>query len=760
MNPLVEQFISEARDNLAYLDTHLGELQGEDEETVNSLFRAAHTLKGGAGLLGFNAAKEITHAAEDLLDAYRNKKISFSQEMLDALYLAFDEVVELVDALEESGEVDFSVDKERIERIKRSILEYLDGDTAHKGDFSLEEEAVSLPFSVEENVATELLLLEGLDLSALPLHAPKITREFVASKQLWAIDIDLDTDTLRLGNDPFYLLSMLGMPNLKAIGCEVGEFGELVKDPLVWSTRIQAIVETTPEALEDAFYNVLDEVAIAPLSLDTLLCSTYEECEKEALEQFCREVNKESDPQEIAHAASKLQVRSKEGFALKRALACASVGVSEEIVQHAMKKIGCLAKKERSSAQEMPDETQTNEIQKAKPSSVPKTIKIDQKEIDYLMDIIGEILVVKNSLPYIAQQIDEKLSANAKRTLLNKYEDIDRITSQLQERIMGMRLLPISYIFNRYPKLVRDISRQLDKDIRYEEFGADTRLDKMIIERLADPLVHIIRNSLDHGAESKSERLACGKEQRALLRVGAKSEGDRVVIIIEDDGRGIDAEKVVQKALEKGLVDAEALEKMSEKEKLQLIFLPGLSTKEEISELSGRGVGTDAVRSIIYELGGKIEVASTLGKGTKTTIEIPISVALSSVFHVMLGNTNFAINMDCINETVKVEAKKVEYINDQPILKLRGELIPLVFYYELLSKEIQNTDAYSLLILETSGVKFGFVVDAFVSQLDIVQKPPSTYLINHRFISGTSLLGNGEVLFLINASKLLMKKEK
>jgi two-component system chemotaxis sensor kinase CheA len=277
----------------------------------------------------------------------------------------------------------------------------------------------------------------------------------------------------------------------------------------------------------------------------------------------------------------------------------------------------------------------------------------------------------------------------------------------------------------------------------------------MIIERLADPLVHIIRNSLDHGAESKSERLACNKEQKALLRVGAKSEGDRVVIIIEDDGRGIDADKVVQKALEKGLVDAEALEKMSQKEKLQLIFLPGLSTKEEISELSGRGVGTDAVRSIIYELGGKIEVASILGKGTKTTIEIPISVALSSVFHVMLGNTNFAINMECINVTVKVEAKEIAYINEQPILKLRGELIPLVFYYDLLSQEIKNAEAYSLLILEAGGVKFGFVVDAFVSQLDIVQKPPSAYLTNHRFISGTSLLGNGEVLFLINASRLL-----
>ena len=759
MNPLVEQFISEARDNLSYLDAHLQELQNEDEEVVNSLFRAAHTLKGGAGLLGFDAVKEITHAAEDLLDAYRNKKIGFSQEMLDALYLAFDEVVELVDALEESGEVTFSVDKERIDGIKQSILEYLSGDDTKKSGAS-QEEAVSLTFEINTDVATELLRIDTLDLSALELFASKITQEFVTTKQLWVVDLDLDTDTLHLGNDPFYLLSMLGRENIKAIGCEVGDFRELVKDPLVWSTRIQAVIETTPQALEDAFYNVLDEVAIAPLSLDTLLCSSYEGCEKAALEQFCQEVNKDASPQEIAHAASKLQARTKEGFALKRALACASVGASEEIVQHAMKKIGCLAKKESSSAQEMPDESQTNETHKTKPSSVPKTIKIDQKEIDYLMDIIGEILVVKNSLPYIAQQIDEKLSVNAKRALLNKYEDIDRITSQLQERIMGMRLLPISYIFNRYPKLVRDISRQLDKEIRYEEFGADTRLDKMIIERLADPLVHIIRNSLDHGAESKSERLACGKEQKALLRVGAKSEGDRVVIIIEDDGRGIDADKVVQKALEKGLVDAEALEKMSQKEKLQLIFLPGLSTKEEISELSGRGVGTDAVRSIIYELGGKIEVASELSKGTKTTIEIPISVALSSVFHVMLGNTNFAINMECISETVKVEAKAIEYINEQPVLKLRGALIPLVFYYDLLSKDIKEKSEYSLLIIESGGVKFGFVVDAFVSQLDIVQKPPSSYLANHRFISGTSLLGNGEVLFLINASKLIMKKEK
>ena len=325
---------------------------------------------------------------------------------------------------------------------------------------------------------------------------------------------------------------------------------------------------------------------------------------------------------------------------------------------------------------------------------------------------------------------------------------------------MEMRLLSLSFIFDRYPKLVRDISKSLGKKIKYTEDGGDTKLDKTVIEKLADPLIHIIRNSLDHGIESPDERKAKGKNKEGNICITAQSMGDKVYIIIEDDGKGIDVQKVINKSLEKNMVTEEELEAMSEEEKLLLIFHPGVSTMDKISDLSGRGVGMDVVRQTIDDIGGKISVSSEIDKGTKITLELPMSVALSNVFHVKLGNSNYALSMDSISETVQIPREEVEYLNEKPMLKLRGSLIPIVFYYKLLSDNIDKKENYSLLIIETQGYKFGFVVDQFVNQLDIVQKPLGSNFKNHPFISGTSLLGNGEVLFVINPVKLINLKEK
>ena len=762
MNPLVEQFISEARDNLSYLDSHLEQLNGADEEVINSLFRAAHTLKGGAGLLGLLPIQEITHAAEDLLDGYRNKKISYSQEMLDTLYRAFDEVVELVDALEGGTQEELTADQEHIQSIKESILQYLHHTSTHK-DQEGENGCVELPFRVDTTPPSELL--DEKQLKEIFFEIPKsvkcIDAAFAQQENLWLLHIDLDSDTLVLGNDPYYLLYLLGEDAIKAIGIEVHNCPSLQQDPLQWRSEIDVVVKSSVAKLEDAFYNILDEIAFAPLSYETLFYSNYEPSGTELVADFCKDIIQNGNDgigAKLEAVLGLVSAHTQDGFVLFRLRELLDSQENEELIGSALRALGYVQEQKK----ETPEKQKESQLLKkdTKNLSVPRTIKIDQNEIDSLMDIIGEILVVKNSLPYIAQEIDEQSSVHAKRELLNKYDDIDRITSLLQEKIMGMRLLPISYIFNRYPKLVRDISRQLHKEINYEEFGADTRLQKRIIESIADPLVHIIRNSLDHGIESPQERIAQGKAPKGLLCVGAKSEGDRVFIVIEDDGAGIDLQKVVTKALEKGLLSQEELDGMDEEERLQLIFLPGLSTKEEVTELSGRGVGTDAVRSVIHQLGGKIALSSERGKGSKTTIEIPISVALSSVFHVMLGKTNFALNMECISETVKVESDKIEYINEKPVLKLRGELIPLIFYYELLSKNIKDQKEYSLLVVESSGLKYGFVVDRFVSQLDIVQKQPSHFLQNHSFISSTSLLGNGEVLFVINPSKIIRQKEK
>ena len=373
-----------------------------------------------------------------------------------------------------------------------------------------------------------------------------------------------------------------------------------------------------------------------------------------------------------------------------------------------------------------------------------------------MMDIVGELLVMKNALPYIAKNMDSNFIEQSKREILSKYEEISRITDQLQDKVMGMRLLPLSYIFNRYPKLIRDISKQLKKKIKLEEIGGETKLDKMMIEKLADPLVHIIRNCLDHGIEdNQDDRVKAGKNPVGLIKIEALSKGDKVFIIIEDDGRGIDIEKVIFKVMEKKIVPSEVIDSMSEEDKLKLIFHPGLSTKDKITDLSGRGVGTDALKRTIEELSGKIYLESKKGQGTKLTLELPVSVALTQVFHIKMNNINYAIPMDSIIETIKIQKNEILTANHKPFVKLRGQLIALIFEDRLLNENQHDEEIQNIIIVKGKNTQFGLVVNEFVNQLDVVQKPLKGVLHNHPMITGTSLLGNGDILFIIDATKLV-----
>jgi two-component system chemotaxis sensor kinase CheA len=878
MDPILEQFLSEARDNLSYLDKHLSELEKGEEETLNALFRAAHTLKGGAGLVGFNAVKEVTHVAEDLFDAYRKGEVKYSEELLDTLYEAFDEVIELIDAAEEIGGVDVDVDEEKIEEIKKDIKSFLTSKDENSGEEKLE---TSLNIVDEMEVAHLFTDLEVSKLAAQNriLTSPKITNEYLKENHLWIVDIDVDVDTIKLGNDPIYMLYLLGEENVKSVATQVNNCDNLNNDVLEWFTRLVTIVDTNEEVFEDAFYNILDEINLTPFSIEALFNSSYESSENGVLEDFKEEVLsivKNSDfsflDEKISAVTKILNPKSKEGFILTRLQSLLSnfkvgseeyikvleialnklgitipkvevkqvskennsnntssevkatekeinavvnilqaqlkviknakndksliprtklllsnvlhsIGINDEIenlndidslVNHINSKITQLSGKESEVKQEKQEskkvETnngvkQSTTIKKTteekkvrtKPTLakvVAKTVKIDQKQIDNLMDIVGELLVMKNALPYIAEHISDNTIEESKREISTKYEEISRATDRLQDIVMDMRLLPLSFIFDRYPKLVRDLSKKLGKKIEYIEEGGETKLDKMMIEKLADPLVHIIRNSLDHGLETEEERIAVGKDPVGKLKISAKPEGDKVIITISDDGRGINLNAVINKAMEKRLVDSDSIDRMSREEKLMLIFHPGLSTKDEITDLSGRGVGTDALKNVIDQLGGKIKVESEEGKGTTTMLELPVSVALTNIFHIKMNNINYAIAMDYIVETQKIQKDELQVANHKPFLQMRGELVPLLFEKKLMGNKEMN-EILSIVVIEANNKKFGLIIDEFVGQLDVVQKPLPGSLETHPFISGTSLLGNGDVLFILDPLKLI-----
>lgn len=906
MDPILEQFLSEARENLSFLDKNLNKLSTNDAEMLNALFRAAHTLKGGAGLVGLNGVKIITHHAEDLLDGIKKGHIVYSEDMLDVLYDAFDEVVELIDATEELGEPPYH-DEIRIAQIVKSVQALIGKEIENIQDKRLDTELqiVVEPFTSIGNLIEDSSIYKFI--KELPFFDIEIDNEFLEKNNFYLLDMDLDEECCEVGNDPAHLLYLLGEENIYSVNTYVnGNYEELQDQATKWKTRFTVVVKSNKDVLEDSLYNVIDDVFIYPLSVKSLLCSAYPSNQDELFNDFALEFqeimkrgNFEQLSEKISAICKILNLETKEGFLLNRLQNILSnfefEGVDYlELVKFASSMLGLnqtlesqLDKKETQTnfienqveeksqsesfiksleCQNMINilEQQLKVIKYSKDSSalsraklfttramafigediqfhidddenivketieiilqkysisriitkdkrenikiienqfeeiqivpdaireeeeivfqeeeiaitkeaenkfdekkvavsnsniIPKTVKIDQSEIDDMMDLIGELLVMKNALPYVAKNITISNTEQAKVELLAKYEDINRVTVQLQDKIMGMRLLPMSYIFGRYPKLVRDISKQLSKKIRFEENGGDTKLDKTMIEKIADPLVHIIRNSLDHGIESSTEdRVAAGKSEEGFIRISAKSVGDKVEIIVEDDGQGIDIEKVLIKVLELGIATEEEIEKMSENEKLMMIFNPGLSTKDEISDLSGRGVGTDAVKRTIEELSGEIYLESEKGVGTKLTINLPVSVALTNVFHIKMDNINYAIDMESIVSTIKLKKDEIQMANNKPYARLRGEIIPLIFEPRLLPQNQQNQEVQSIVIIQSKTLRYGLVVNNFVNQLNVVQKPLDGILNQHPMITGTSLLGNGEILFIIDPNKIV-----
>ena len=311
-----------------------------------------------------------------------------------------------------------------------------------------------------------------------------------------------------------------------------------------------------------------------------------------------------------------------------------------------------------------------------KKSVIGKTVKIEQESIDNLMNIVGELLVAKNSLPYLAEGVHAMNSESIRRSIMEKYTFINRLAEQLQDLIMSMRMLPISYVFDRYPKLVRDISKNLGKKVNLTMEGGETTLDKNMIEMLADPMIHIMRNSLDHGIESPEIRVQKGKTAEGNIELNAYAQSDKIVIEIRDDGAGINIDRVVHKVLEKGLLSLDQIDAMSDEEKASLVMLPGLSTAETISEYSGRGVGMDVVKKSIENFGGTIRIKTIPNRGTTIILSIPVSLAVTSLLHVSMSGVHYGFPMDSVSETVKIDPKDLEYLHNEPYIYIRGEVIP------------------------------------------------------------------------------------
>jgi len=397
-----------------------------------------------------------------------------------------------------------------------------------------------------------------------------------------------------------------------------------------------------------------------------------------------------------------------------------------------------------SSSSPGPDQQKTAHAKA--PSNVSPTVRVDIRKLDDLMNLVGELVITRSRL--------EQLSLEKKdQTLAETVEHLSRLTMDLRDQVLKTRMVPVEHVFSRFPRLVRDLAKGTGKEVHLEISGAETELDRTVIDEIADPLVHIIRNSVDHGIEKPEERKAAGKPLPGVVALNAYQAGNNVIIEVTDDGAGLNLDKIKSKALERGIVTEEVLENMSEEDVMNLIFLPGFSTSDKVTDISGRGVGMDVVKTKITNLGGIVELSSQPGEGTKITIRLPLTLAIIQTLIVQLGNEVFAIPSTLIDQTISVAKKDIKMLRNREVTFYRGEVIPLIRLQEFLEvPEARNTaqDELDVVVISNGERRVGFVVDTLLRQQDVVIKSLGKYLGNIPGIAGATILGNGKIALILD----------
>jgi two-component system chemotaxis sensor kinase CheA len=386
------------------------------------------------------------------------------------------------------------------------------------------------------------------------------------------------------------------------------------------------------------------------------------------------------------------------------------------------------------------------------PSTAESTLRVDIALLNRMMNLVGELVLTRN-------QVLQATAADARMTMLSRR--LDMVTADLREAVMKARMQPVENIFSKVPRLVRDLCRQLGRRVRLEMEGQDTELDKSLLEAIKDPLTHAVRNALDHGIEAAETRAAGGKDPEGVLRLRAAQEGSHVVIEVSDDGAGIDVERIRAKAIERGLISEERAAQQSERELLQLIFVPGFSTAAAVTNVSGRGVGMDVVRTNVERIGGKVELDSRRGEGTTLRLRIPLTLAIIPALIVRSLDQSFALPQGALSELVHVPATAIEWIEDAPLYRLRGKLLPLVFLDQILAGRVNRNDGAGrerfIAVLDADGRHFGLVVDGLADPEEIVVKPLSAVLKKIGLYSGATVLGNADLALILDPGAIAQR---
>lgn len=383
----------------------------------------------------------------------------------------------------------------------------------------------------------------------------------------------------------------------------------------------------------------------------------------------------------------------------------------------------------------------------AKTNRVGKTVRVDIDRLDTLMNLVSELIIIKT-------RMEDMSGTTSKEDMNEAIEYLERITTNLHDAVMKVRMVPIERVFNRFPRMVRDLSKELDKEINLEMSGEETEVDRTVIDEIGDPLIHLIRNSIDHGIEHPDERIKLGKDEEGTVKLKAYPDGNNVVIEVEDDGAGIDHEKVKKKAIEKEIITEQDAEILTKEESVELLFKAGFSTAEAISDVSGRGVGLDVVKSKIESINGSIEVETSQGKGTRFIIRIPLTLAIIQGLLVKLGEEIYAIPLSSISEITTLESEKIRKVQGQEIILYRDKTLPIVRLNSLVGIEDKNMDELTVVIVRKGDKQAGLIVDDLIGQQEIVIKSLGKFLSNIKYLAGATILGNGKISLILDVNSL------
>ncbi len=689
-----QTFLEESDEGLDVLESGLLALDsGEaDDEVIHAVFRAAHSIKGGAGTFSLNEIASFTHVMETLLDEMRDGRRAISKEGINLLLNSVDVLRELMEAARD----DVVPEMSRANEVQHELNALL-----AQQDNSENNEPPNTN-AIVETEQTNNLANESDSMSS------------------WQIDFRPHEHLLKTGNDTvriFKELASLGDFSIQANGDSIPELAHMDPELSYMSWQITISENSQQGKIEQS---AIDEIFEWVLDDCDLIIKAIEVNNNEISNSITSETNE--------------KVSAK----------------TEEVINQNVTPISASNNNQNES-------NKTSVAKKKKSSSEGGSIRVGTDKVDSLINMVGELVITQSML----SQMGEDFTMDKLESLREGLAQLERNTRELQESVMRIRMLPISFSFQRFPRLVHDLSQKMSKKIELKMTGEQTELDKTVMEKIGDPMVHLVRNSLDHGIELPEVRLAAGKSEMGTINLNAYHQGGFIVIEISDDGAGLPKDKLLAKAIEKGLVESN--EQISDEKIYDLIFHPGFSTADKVSDISGRGVGMDVVRKNIKELGGKVEVNTEPGQGTTFTIRLPLTLAILDGQLIRVGNETYIIPLVSIIESLEIETQNINTIaGTTEVYKMRDEYIPVVRLHEIFDVMPLTTRMQDclLVVVEGEGGKAGILVDDLLSQQQVVIKSLETNYKRLEGISGATILGDGTVALILDMSGVLnMAKE-